>query len=188
MPTVRRRTSAPDETKSIAQESIHRCSQRHGPAIGKREAVGVDGKTRHAQNQRGDVRAHQERRPENRRSNGEVIFEVSGSRVELWFEPPCLVHAPLDEIGIPREVVLLKTEIVVNQQRACVSIVADPVAAQPRIAERQAEKKHDEQRLLADRPTTPASRKDHPSFLASNLCSGAHRRMERPGKKTSWRW
>lgn len=77
------------------------------------------------------------RSPENGGANGEMIFEMAGGSSKDGLGLAVLVEARPAETFVGVAVVFGEIEIVLDQRSTCERVVADAVAADPGIEERQ---------------------------------------------------
>ena len=94
---------------------------------------------------------HHEGRPENGRSDGEVIIEVPGVRVLTRVNGPIGVDPAHGETFVPGSPVVLEIQLVLDQQRTEVGVIADAVAPDPRVEQGQRQQEQEEERLGASR-------------------------------------
>jgi len=90
----------------------------------------------------------EERRPEDGRADGEMVVEMSGARAEHGLGLAKGIEALLAEGLVGRLVVMGKVEVMLDERGAGISIVADTIAANPRIDERKGEEEKDDESAL----------------------------------------
>ncbi len=125
-----------------AEESIHRCSQRHREPIRSRESIGCNSGSKCASQEHTYVRHNQKRRPQNRRPDSEVIFKMIRRRAKDRFCISIFVETRVAKTRIRGVVIRREVEIVLNQDGARERVVADTVSAHPRID--QCQRHHEE--------------------------------------------
>ena len=136
------------EGQKQTEKSVESGRQGHGDAVRSGKTIGGDGGTERAREKYADVRQEEKRRPENGGADGEMVFEVIGGRSKDGPELTALVEAGDAEAFVGVAVVLGEIEAVLDERGAGKSIIADAIAAHPRIQERQGEqKKKNEQPL-----------------------------------------
>src|SRR6267142_1778141 len=121
------------EGEEQAEKTIDGGGEGHGDAIRSGETVGRDGGAQGAGEKDAGMRDEKKRRPENRWANGEVVVEVPGGRSK---EGPWLVifvKARAAETFVGMAVVFSEIQIVRDERSASKSVVADAIAAHPRI-------------------------------------------------------
>ncbi len=90
------------------------------------------------------MRDQQERRPQNCRADSEMVVEVSGYGAENGFRRAVFVQPGVPETGVSGLIVALKVEAVLDQWRAGEGVIADSIAANPRI--QQGKRENEEQK------------------------------------------
>src|SRR6267143_11089 len=95
---------------------------------------------------------HQEKgRPKHRRTHREVVVHVAGGGVLVRTKLAVVVHTTADEGWVACQPFFFKSQIVIDQQRADVSVVAYAVAPHPRIDQNKRKEKQEKQKLLRQR-------------------------------------
>jgi hypothetical protein len=87
----------------------------------------------------------EERRPEDRRADGEMVVEVPGARAEEGLGLAKGIEAFLAKGLVGRLIVVAEVEIVLDQRGAGVSVIADTITPNPRIHEGKSKKKKDDE-------------------------------------------
>jgi len=85
------------------------------------------------------------RSPEDGGTNAEMIFEMASGSAEKGFGPAVFIEARAAKTLVSVPVIFGEIKIVLDERSACKSVVADTVAAHPRIQERNGEEEKQEQ-------------------------------------------
>src|SRR6266550_7373251 len=94
------------------------------------------------------MREEEKRRPENRGANGEMVVEVARGRSKIGFRLAVFVEARSAETVVGMLIVPGEIETVLNQRSASKGVVADAVAAHPRVKKGEREKKKKNEQAL----------------------------------------
>ena len=86
------------------------------------------------------------RRPKHRWSDGEVIIKVAGARVLQRVNAPVGSHSAHREAQIPGPPVIIKIQLVLDQERTNVGIVAHAVATNPGVHQGQRQEEQHQKR------------------------------------------
>ncbi len=121
------------EGQKQAEESIERSGQGHGDAVRSGKTVGGDGGTESAREKDADMREEEKRRPENGGADGEMVFEAIGGCSKDRPKLTAFVEARAAEAFVGVAVVLGEIEIVLDERSAGKGVVADAIAAHPRV-------------------------------------------------------
>ena len=136
------------EGQKQAEESIERSGHGHGDAVRSGETVGGDGGTESAREKDADVREEKKRRPENSGADGEMVFEVIGGCSKGGPKLTAFVETGAAETFVGVAVVLGEIEIVLNERSTGKGVVADAVAAHPRVQKWKREQKEKKKQTL----------------------------------------
>ncbi len=94
------------------------------------------------------MRDEEKRRPENRGADGEMVVEVAGGRSIFGFGLIIFVKARPAETFVGQLIVPGEIKTVLNQRSAGKGVIADAIAADPRIQKRKREKKEKKKQPL----------------------------------------
>jgi hypothetical protein len=110
-----------------------------------------------ASQEHGGVREQKERGPEDGRTSGEMIVEMTGTGTKNGPGQAVFIEAHFAKAGVRRLVVVLEIEIVFDEGRACERVIANAIAAHPGIDQWQGEEeKHKEKTLEFPSATGPS--------------------------------
>src|SRR6266568_2857204 len=123
------------EGQEQAEKTIERSGEGHGDAVRGGKTVGGDGGTEGAREKNARVREKKKRHPENRGADGEMVVEVAGGRAKAGSGLVIFVQARPAKTFVGVLIVLREIEAVLNQRSASKSVIADAIAAHPRIEE-----------------------------------------------------
>ena len=113
-----------------------------------------------------EMSGQQKWRPENRGSDRKMVVDVARRRVLHRKKIPSLVRSSAAEARVGPEPVLLEIEIVLDEQRPAEGVVSDPVAADPRIDERERQdEKKSENFVVAREPSQLGSSSNESQFV-----------------------
>src|SRR5271165_5268848 len=131
-----------------AKKTVERRGEGDGDTVRSGKTVrgnrGAEG-TREQDAGMGD---EQKRSPEDRRSDGEVIFEVAGAGAKFSSGLAVFVEAIFAEASVGLLIVMGEIETVLDERSARVGVVADTVSAHPGIEYGQREKKEHKKEAL----------------------------------------
>src|SRR5882762_1192103 len=136
------------EGQKQAEESIERSGQGHGGAVRSGKTVCGDGGTEGTRKKDADVREEKKRRPENSGADGEMVFEVIGGCSKGGPKLTAFVEAGAAEAFVGVAVVLGEIEIVLDERSAGKGVVADAIAAHPRVQKRKRENPKEKKQAL----------------------------------------
>ena len=122
--------------------------ESHGDAVRSRETVGGDRGTEGAGEKNAKMRDEEKRCPEDGRADGEMVIKVAGRSAKVRAGLIVFVEARAAETFVSVLVVSGEIEAVLNQRGASKGVIADAVAADPRIEKWQREKKEKKQQAL----------------------------------------
>ena len=91
---------------------------------------------------------NQKGRPEKSGANGEMIFEMAGARVENGLGHAGLVETIDAETIVGTLIIASEVEMMLDERRTRIGVIANAIAAHPGIEDGQGEKKNDEQVAL----------------------------------------
>ena len=132
------------EGEPKAQKSVEGGGESHGDDVGRGKSVGGDVSAQVIAEQHADVGHEEEWKPEQRRADGPEIADVSRCSVLVRQNVAVSVETAHGEALVAVLPVLLKIEPVLDEHGAGVRVVADAVAANPRIAERNRQEEQDD--------------------------------------------
>ena len=131
-----------------AQEGVEGGSEGHGDAIRSGKTVGGDGGAEGTRKKYSEMREEEKGRPENSGANGEVVLQVTGRRSKIGARLIVFVEARAAETLVGVAVILREIEIVLDERSARKSVIADAIAANPRVQQRKREKKEKKKQAL----------------------------------------
>src|SRR5713226_7481351 len=131
-----------------AEKSTQRGAEGHGHAIRFGQSVGGNLRTGGARQEHASMGDQKKGSPENGGTHGEVIFQVAGGRAKDVFGLAVFIEARFAKAGVGSDVVALKIEAVFDQGGAHEGVIADAVAADPRIQQYERQKKQKEERAF----------------------------------------
>ncbi len=136
------------EGQEQAEKTVERSGESHGDAVGSGKTDGGDGGTEGASEKDAGVRDEEKRRPENRGADGEMVVEVAGGRSIFGFGLIIFVKARPAETFVGQLIVPGEIKTVLNQRSAGKGVIADAIAAHPRVEKREREKKENQKQAL----------------------------------------
>jgi hypothetical protein len=130
------------------KETVEGRGKGKGVAVGSRKAVGWNRGTKMTSYQNAAMSEEEERRPQDGRTDGEMVLEMTGARPEVGLGLAEGIETSFTEGLVGFLVVMSKVETMLNKRRASVSVVANPIAANPGIDKRQGKNKKDNEDTL----------------------------------------
>jgi len=123
------------EGQEQAEKTVESGGKGHGNAVRSGKTVGTDGRTQGTREKNARVREEEKRHPENRGADGEMVVEAAGGRSKAGSGLVIFVQARPAKTFVGVLIVLREIEAVLNQRSASKSVIADAIAAHPRIEE-----------------------------------------------------
>ena len=78
----------------------------------------------------------EERRPEHRRSHGEMIFEVARAGAKFTFDLSIFIESAFAKAFICKLIVVCEIKTVLDERGAGISLITNPIPANPGIQKR----------------------------------------------------
>ncbi len=125
------------EGQKQAEKTVDGGGERHGDTVRSGKAVGDYGGTEGAREKDTGVRDEEKRRPENRGADREMIFEMARAGSKVRSGLVILVQALAPETFVGMAVVFGEIEIVLDERSTSVSVIANAIAAHPRVQKRK---------------------------------------------------
>src|SRR6266704_3656134 len=129
------------EGQEQAEKTVEGGGEGHGDAVRGGKTVGGDGGTEGAREKNARVREKKKRHPENRGADGEMVVEVAGGRSKAGSGLVIFVQARPAKTFVGVLIVLREIEIVLDERSAGEGVIADAIAANPRVQKRKRDKK-----------------------------------------------
>jgi hypothetical protein len=136
------------EGQQQAEKTVDGGGQRHDDAIRRGKTVGGDGGTEGTREKDTGMREEEKRRPEDPGADREMVFEVASGLAKEGSGLVVFVEARAAEAFVGMAVIFGEIEIMLDKRSASEGIVADTIAAHPRIEKRNREKKKKKEKPL----------------------------------------
>jgi len=121
------------KSKKQAQKSIEGSGEGYGDAVRRGETVGSDRGTEGTGEKNTAMGDEEKRHPENGRANSEMVIEMAGGRAKVRPGLIVFVEAGAAETFVGVLIVAGEIETVLDQRGAGKGVIANAVAAYPRI-------------------------------------------------------
>jgi hypothetical protein len=121
------------EGQEQAEKSVDGSGEGHGDAVGSGKTVGGDTGAKRAGEKDAKMRKEKKWRPENGRTDGEMVLQVTGRRSKSGARLVILIETGTAETFIGVTVIFCKIEIVLDEGGARKSVIANTIAANPRV-------------------------------------------------------
>ena len=151
-----------------AEKTVERRGERHGDTVGRGKTVGRNRGAEGTREKNAGVGDKQKRRPEDGRTDGEVIFDMAGASAKCSGGLAVFVEAIFAETGVGLLIVVSEIEIVLDERSARERVIANAVSAHPGIQYRQRKQEEHKEKAfcfawswLRRRGQTLGLRKDH---------------------------
>jgi hypothetical protein len=88
----------------------------------------------------------QDGRPQDRRTNGEVILDAPRLRIQFGEQMSIGIEPGQDERFVPRTVIIFEIQVVINQHRAQIRVITNTIAPNPGIYQQECQQEEKKQK------------------------------------------
>ena len=121
------------EGEQKTEETVESRGDGHGVTVRRGKSIGCKLGTESAGNENAGVGGDEKRTPENSGADGKMILEMAGLRSETILWRTIFIQAGFAKGGVGALIVLVKVEVMLDEQGTGERVISDAVPAYPRI-------------------------------------------------------